>query len=251
MNWTADVDVLAGIQITEVDMADAGMTVIRQERLLDPAEIARLEALPKAERAIMVGRRSRDPGYERLGEMITQGIRRRVESLLDANDIGIDRLLSVKRDAVFVTGPSPARVILQDGTVFKKKNGYTAFARLGRVEVYAVPKRGAFDLKGIPGEKRELHRESTMRMVLDVLGLLELGRIDEAADTLRLFREDYVSRRLPVAFYREFNADSAFAMRGGKKVFLFDGTGGDLDPADLEISHNIHHVIGPLVRALA
>jgi hypothetical protein len=48
MNYTADVDVFLG-QITEVDMASAGMTVIRVERLLPPDIIARIEALPKAD----------------------------------------------------------------------------------------------------------------------------------------------------------------------------------------------------------
>jgi HlyD family secretion protein len=186
----------------------------------------------------------------REGDLVTAGIRKRVDAMLQQNDVGADRILSVKRDAVFVTGPAPGRLILQDGTRFKIKGSYTSFASLGGVEVYAVPRRGIADLKGIPDERRELHAKFITRMVLDVLGMIERNNLVEAADTLQQFRRDYAARLLPLGFYREFNSTSAYAVRAGDNVFHLDGES-DVDRSAIEIAYNLKNVVVPLARAIA
>ena len=249
LNWTAPHDVFLG-QITEVDMSAAGLTVIRQEGLLPGPVLARVEALPKSQQSVAVGKLSRLPEYKGLASRVTDGIRRRVDDMLAANEVGPDRILSVKRDAVFVTGPPPARLVLRDGTRFRVKASYTSFAHLGSVEVYAVPKRGMADLKGIPEERRAAHAAFTTRMVLDVLALLERGNLVEAAATLQQFRADYAARLLPLGFYREFNSTSSFALRAGDSVFHLDGEA-DVERGSIEIAYNLRNVIVPLARAIA
>jgi hypothetical protein len=250
MNYTAPVDVFVG-QITEVDMVSAGMTVIRSEGLLPRAVLAEVEALPKHQQSVAIGKLSRTPELKALSGKITDGIRRRVENMLQINSIGDDRILSVKRDAVFVTGPPPARLVLSDGTKFKLKNGYTAFAKLGTVEVYGVPRRGTVDLKGVPEEKRHLHRQFVTRMVLDVLGLIERADRVEAAATLQQFLSEYSALRLPAGFYREFNSASAFARHAGRSLYLIDSDGTDIDKSEIDITHNIRNVVIPLARSIA
>jgi hypothetical protein len=249
MQFTADVDIFLG-QITEVDMADAGMTVIRSERLLPADLIRRIEALPKLQRSIAVGKIARIPAFKGLANKVTDGIRRRVEEMLAMNNVGTERILSVKRDAVFVTGPPPSSLVLRDGTKFRSKGSYTSFAKLGGIEVYAVPKRGMADLKGIPPEKRQSHQQFTTRMILDVLSLLERGSRTEAAHTVQLFRRDYASRKLPLGFYREFNSASSYAVSAGGRVFQLEGEDGIAVDA-LEIAYNLRNVIIPLVRGIA
>jgi len=249
------VDALAGVQITEVDMADAGMTVIREEGLLSHRQIEWLEGLPKGERSVAVGRLSRDRAQENgptLADAITQGIRRRVEAMLALNEVSEDRILSVKRDAVFVVGPPPGRLFLHGTTTrFRLKSSYTAFARLGRVELYGVPRRGTADLKGIPEHKRELHAEFCTRLALDVLGMVERGDRIEAAATLQLFRSDYIAHRLPVGFYREFNPESAFRVAAGRLRFTVEALGSDVPREQLDITLNVRNVISPLARFFA
>jgi hypothetical protein len=250
--WTADVDVVVGAQITEVDLADAGMTVVRQDDLLDAGTVAWLEGLPKRDRSVQLGLISRDhvPG---LAQAITRGILERLRELLEVNAIDEARVLSVKRDAVFLTGVPPGRVQLPSGSVFRLKNTYTAFARLGReVELYGVPRRGTWDLKGVPEARRPLHADHSVRFVLDVLGLLEAGRAGEAAETVQAFRDDYAARRLPLGFYRELNAESRFCLRlGGGNEYRVSTLPSGTDKADLDIMGNFKAVLLPLIRALA
>jgi hypothetical protein len=254
LNWTADLDALCGVQITEVDMHDAGMSIVRADKLLDGPTIKVLEAMPKSARSVEVGKISRERSKKKaagpsLSDLITKGIQRRVEEMLDRNGIGSDRILSVKRDAVFVTGPPPGALVLPDGTRFRAKGSYTSFARLGQVELYCVPKRGTWDLKGVAEERRHLHTE-VIGFVLDVLRIAEFGDAVEAADTVRQFRQDYVRRLLPPAFYRELNAASSFSLRAGGMKFLLDGLGVNFPLGELDISYNVQNVIIPLARAL-
>ena len=250
LQWTRDCDALAGVQITEVDMAAAGLTVIRQDGLLPEHVLTSLEAMSKGQAAVAVGKISRLPAHRDLADRVTRGIRQRVETLLEANGVGEDRLLSVKRDAVFVTGPPPSTLVLPDGTRFRLKGSYTVFARLGPVELYGVPRRAAADLKGIPPERRVLHQDYTVQLVLDVLGLAERGARVEAAATLQQFRRDYVERRLPAGFYRQFNAESAFVVRAGRQLYAFDGAS-ELPVSEVDLAYNLHNVIVPLGRFLA
>lgn len=250
LQWTCDADALVGVQINEIDMVSAGMTVIKLERLLTPSQIKKLEALPKGLVSVVIGKMSRKQEFRGLSDKITQGIRRRVEAMLEYNGITEDRIVSVKRDAVFVTGPTPSGMVLPDGTRFKLKASYTCFAKFGNVEVYCVPRRKTADLKGIAPENRDMHMPFIVRMIMDVLGMMERGDLVEAADTLRQFREDYVSRKLPMGFYREFNSGSSYTARVGRRLFQFDGEA-DLAPENIDISYNLLNVIVPLARAIA
>ncbi len=236
-------------------MREAGLTVIRADGLLPPGEIDFLERLPKSERSIAVGKlsgeRSRGREGPSLSELITRGIQLRVEAMLEANGIGTSDILSVKRDAVFVMGRPPSRLSFEDGTVFRIKNTYTSYARLGRVELYCVPRWKRWDVKGIGEERRSLHSEFTVQLAMDFLGMWQAGETKEAAATLQQFRGDYVGLRLPVGFYREFNAGSAFCIRAGGSRFLVDYAGEDFPRSDLDIVFNLRSVILPLARALA
>ena len=249
MNWTAPHDVFIG-QITEVDMASAGLSVIRIERLLSPAQIARIEALPKSERSIFIGKLSLNRAHKELSQRITDGIRMRMGQILALNDIGIDRLLSVKRDAVFITGPSPSKLRLPDSTAFAIKSSYTSFAKLGIVEGYAEQRRKIVDVKGLSKDRRHLHANYITRMITDVLALMEQNRLRDAAATLQLFRREYVNLLLPVEFYREFNAASAYLMRVGSASIHCDNIGTEFPLSSIEIAYNVRNVIIPLARSI-
>jgi hypothetical protein len=251
LQWTAPVDTLVGTQIVEIDMVSAGMTVIRIDGLVPPDVLARLEAMPKRETSVAVGKLSRTREHAGLSGAVTEGIRRRMELILLENGYAADEILAVKRDAVYVVGRSPSRLVLPDGTAFKIKGAYNAFARLGNVEVYAVPRRGTADVKGMDAEDADLHRPFILRMVLDFLAMVAAGRVDEAASTLARFRSDYVRRLLPVGFYREFGASAGLQLRtpGGVAYQVRGAAGIPID--ELDIAFNVRNVIVPLARSIA
>jgi hypothetical protein len=235
-------------------MSDAGMTVIRAEGLLGDSDVRWLEGLPKLERAVEVGKLSRERvgpgGGKTLSKAITEGISMRVEGMLLANGIDRSRIVSVKRDAVFVSGPPPSVLSFADGTAFRVKGSHTCYVRLGRVELYCTPSRRRWTLKGVADDRMGLHGPYSVELAMDVLRLLEAGSPAEAAATICQFRRDYVARRLPLGFYREMNGRSSFCVRAGRMRFLVDEVDDGFPRDTLEITHNVRTVIVPLVQAL-
>ena len=250
LQWTTPERLLVG-QLYELDMTEAGMTVIALDRLLPDGDIAWLRSLPKADRSPAVGRISRDRPDLRLSAKVTEGIKRRMEEILQVNAVQPDNIVSVKRDAVILCNVQPSTLRLKDGTQFKVKGSFSCFAKFGQVEFYAVPSRGLWDIRGIAKEKRGLHEAGCVRIILDMLRMIERGQRGDAAATLAQFRRDYLARRLPIAFYREFNADSAYALRVEGEVFKLPGGAGEVPPDDLEVAYNLRNVVVPLAAMIS
>jgi hypothetical protein len=88
--------------IYEMDMKDAGMSVIRSFKLLPPKIISKLEALPKRQRAIKVGLlRKKDLAFSK---EFHGGMRLVVDEFIRTNEIAESRVICIKNDAVFITG---------------------------------------------------------------------------------------------------------------------------------------------------
>ena len=249
LNWTAPVNLFIG-QITELDMVSAGLSVIKAERLLPVNIIQRIDRLPKHKQSIAIGKISRLTEFKSLASDITKGIQRYVNMMLTNNNVSEDRILSVKRDAVFITGPCPGQLIINPFIKFKAKHSYTSFIKIGSIEVYAVPKRSIVDIKGIPNERIDRHKDGIIRLVLDFLRYIEIDNANEAAETLQQFRDDYLQRKLPINFYREFNAMSLYAVKAGGHIYQLE-LGDGLTVNDIEILYNLHNVIIPLAQAIA
>lgn len=249
LNWTAPVNLFIG-QITELDMVSAGLSVIKAERLLPQDVIKRIEALPKSKQSIAIGKISRIPEFKSLATLITQGIQRYVNELLTINGVSEDRILSVKRDAVFITGPCPGNLQVNTFIKFKAKHSYTSFLKLNGIEIYAVPKREIIDIKGIPDNRISYHKNGINRLILDYLGYVEKGNTIDAAETIQQFRIDYLNRKLPIDFYREFNALSLFAIKAGLHIYQME-LNDKHHINDIEILFNLYNVIIPLAQAIA
>jgi hypothetical protein len=249
LNWTnSNIDVFVG-RIIEVDMVSAGMTVIKQEQLLPLALIARLEKIDKSKRSIAIGKLSRITTYKSLADKITSGIRKRMEMLLAYNNVPLENVISVKRDAVFLSGIPIANLVLPDGTKFKIKNSYTSMAVFGKIEVYCVPKKRKIDIKGIDDTNKSYHEKYLIEFILDILSLAESGNKILAAKTIQQFRKDYLDLKLPLGFYRSFNTLSVYIIPSNhNRMYLYDGN--NIPKDKIDISYNLKNVILPLIRSL-
>ena len=249
MNWSTSQTMYLG-QITELDMVSAGLSVIKADKLLPLHLIKRLDALPKKDRSIAIGRLSTIPELKNLAKIITDGIRNYLNEFLNINGVSSERIISVKRDAIFITGPCPGSLKLNEHVAFKPKNSYTSFLKLNGVELYAVPKRRMVDIKGIGQNNIALHKNFLVEMILDYLGHVERNKRNIAAETLQQFRYDYVNKKLPLGFYREFNATSKFAIQYGSHAYQlsFDDS---MDIDLINILYNLKHVIIPMAKVIS
>ena len=215
-------------------MVSAGLSVIREDKLLPIQLIQRIEALPKHERSIFIGKLSLLPAYTNLAKIITDRIKFWLNEFCIMNSLVKEDILSVKRDAVFLVGNYPTNLSVNMNIKFNVKSSYSVFMRIGQLELFISTAKNLIHVKGIDDTLVEkYHRNAFLMFILDFVKSVETQKLAEAAETLQLFKTEYTNLALPVDFYRELNSSSLFRMRSlaGRCTTLIE----TIDPKDMEL----------------
>ena len=108
---------LTNAAIVEYDMQDAGFSIIKENKLLNPAVISQLEQVPKAVRTIQIGQlQNTDNEFKSaMSELFVYYIERFVEE----NQLDENNVLRITKDSVMTVNKS-CTVQLLDGIFFNK-----------------------------------------------------------------------------------------------------------------------------------
>ena len=246
--WTTKQPVITKVTIIEADIKDAGMSIIRRDKLLPQSLINQLEKLPKHDRSVQVGKLSRTEEYRGLSKTITVGLKQSMLEFCNANEIPDHDIISVKRDAVFIKNIKPRILVFDNDLVeFKLKNIYTDFMVFNGIEMYFNYSKRTVDIKGIADLEKSLHQDYLIKLIFDILELVRLNKYSLILDTLVQFRMDYVTKDLPLGFYRELNSTSGFPLELGKNKYVFKSVTEDKFEY-INIQYNLVNVIIPLVK---
>lgn len=260
--WTNPTDLFIG-EIIEYDMSDGGFSIIKEECLLPPAEIRRLEKLPKGfERNEAVGklRYSKDPSIRDIGKKLEKLFAKYRIIFAMKNDIDINEIFSIKRDALFLT-----RYVDQtefgNYIKFKEKHKYDIYFLLGQnelvtnfqsrhktYEIYYDTFSDDIAVKGISDEKIEAYHTSGILSLIKKY-LRYVSRFDYQGATKLVVNaiDDYKFHRLPIEYYREFNDESCYKFQIDGK--LFSTTEADISMIEhLDIRYNFNHIMVPMLN---
>ena len=260
--WTNSTDLYIG-DIIEYDMKDGGFSIIKEEKLLPPNEIHRLEQIPKGiERNTAVGklRYSKNEAIRNTGKKLEQLFAKYRIMLADKNDLELSDIFSIKRDAVFLT-----RYINQtefgNYINFREKHKYDIYFLLGKdelktnfetrhrtYEVYYDTFTDDISFKGIKDELVELYHMNDIVPIIKKY-LRYICRFDYEGATKYMVRviDDYKYHRLPIGCYREFNDQSDFKFQVNGKSF---GTSeADISMIQyIDIRYNFNHILVPMLN---
>lgn len=239
--WTEDVDLLLS-DIIEYDMRRAGLSIIRQDKLLSDNEIQRLANLDKHESDKAIGKLYlKNKQFKELHMKGFQKYRIRFGELNELNDSDI---LSIKKDAIFVKKYCDITQIA-DNIEFREKNHYEAFLKIRKMEIYWSPTR--MDVKGISDERLELHRPYMLETISRFVRLLSQYDYEKATKFIVKVMNDYKIRNLPVGYYREFSSDSNYVHNVNGKVMLLHNVGESFK-SQIDIAYNYLNVLVPLLQ---
>lgn len=259
--WTKPVDLFIG-EIIEYDMKDGGLSIIKEENLLPPSEIKRLEDIPKGlERNVAVGKLkySKNPAIRDTGKKLEQLFTKYRIMLGDVNDIELNEIFSIKRDAVFLT-----RYINQtefgNYINFRQKNKYDIYFLLGKdelitnyetrhktYEVYYDTFTDNISFKGIRDDVVRYHMDGMVKVIKKYLRYI--SKFDYVGATKYIVKviDDYKSHRLPIECYREFTEESDFKFQINGKSF--GTTEADISLINyIDIRYNFNHLLVPMLN---
>ena len=265
MNWAND-DIVRVIDhtITEYDIKSGNTSILRAyPEIFDPPvpieEIERLESMEKQVRVVAVGlmakrrkgfAKSMEDGFNRAVKTFLQQNHLMDDEYGHPNEIG-DRVIDIKRDAVFVIGNPVPQTMVGDYVNFRPKNVYRGYFRIRRYEFFYDPDSNKVDVKGLDDSLLPKHENGILELIRTLYqGLLESpGRRDVMSRWMAEFAQAYLDKELDFEYYREFNSSSQFKVNMGGQVFEMDAIHED-DLPYLDITYNYVNIIVPLINVI-
>lgn len=199
-----DIEYLFNAEIIEYDVRDAGFSIIQQYHLLDKDTIMMLSKLTKQERHIAVGKiQGRDKAFSQ--EFMKKFAEVRKVFLL-TNDVDENEIISVKRDAFFLTRPCKR---LQFGKVqFRPKSTYSSYLRFSNNHNIEIYYGDGLEIKGMSDLAVGVHRLYLLEFIKTIINAIETQDLG-IRRYLTKFISDYKAHRLDDGYYVEFNNISA------------------------------------------
>ena len=235
-------------QIVEYDIKSGNTSIMRTYRLAPEKEILQLESLDKKERVVEIGKKMRRD--KEFSKKLEKGFNDAVQQFIKQNQIPHDKIVSIKRDAVFVSSYPITQLDVGDSIHFVPKNEYCGFIKLNHLEFY-IRSDKTIDVKGISDDKLYLHEDG----VLDIIRYGYQLCVDSNMDYFEISRgmselvQSYKGRELSLNSYREFNPSSAFRIHQlGKEIMMENISEAMLNRCD--IYYNYDKIIIPLIRVL-
>ena len=225
--------------IVEYDMKDAGLSLIKEYKLLPKKKIEHLEVLKKKARVIEIGNIQRNDEEFKLNLATAFAAARK--EFFTQNDIADSDIISIKKDAIFLNR------LVDNGEVgkyinFREKNNYTSYIQLNKMELYYNPSK--LDIKGLDDALFPLHEEYIIKFIKSFFNKMETAKDIDVLSFCRRFIDKYKERSLEVGYYREFNFKSLFRTSEGLlyEVFWED------EKDKLDISYNFQNILLKLVQ---
>lgn len=200
-------------RIIEYDMKAANISCLLENNCITAEYYNYLNSMPKREREIQVGMdRIMHPEFSTI---INKTIKAAKIELVKANDINPSSIVRVANDAVYINTPVDLNITRFGNYLeFRPKGVYSVFVKLNRVIIFLNLLENNsvdIDIKGI-GKNMELHSNGILSAIATTVMLTERDSIDSGLNYISSIIEEYVNLRLPIDFYREFNAESCYRL---------------------------------------
>lgn len=239
-NWTNPTIIyLFNDTIFEYDIKSAGTSISEYYKLLPKETLDTLKNAKKEKRVVMEGNLQRDNKEYR--DRLNEGFKNIRKLFIESNGLTEDDIISIKKDAIFVT--RKVRFTKFDCVHFVKKNQYSSYINTHGKEYYYS--KDVLDIKGISDEAAELHKEGMLRFIIEYFYKAE----NKDKKTLLKYISDtftkYKMLELPVEYYREFDFNSSYNVTTDDSEWK---EWWDDRKDELDIMYNIENIFIPFTK---
>lgn len=240
-NYIAPIPYIISRHIYEYDITKANINVLYYLGEINKEYYEKLKNLPRMKRQIEIGYLLKYT--DGLSDRLSDGIAMFRKRLFDENNIQDHEVLSIKNDAIFVIGRKLKNTIF-DNIEFVLKNHYTTYIRIDKsIEVYfesnSIDGTISLDVKGISDTKLELHHKYMATILADVMYYMETNSISDGLTYISDIYNQYIDRKLPIGYYRNFNANSDYIINANGTLYSMDYCDPDMFMS-LDIGYNLY-----------
>lgn len=234
--------------IYEYDIKSANISVLRESGKLSEALLDKIAAMDKDTRNQTIGNMIRED--KEIWTIIKRGIQDAKYKLFKYNEIKESEVVSIKNDAVFITGRKLKHKTFNNIT-FRIKGEYNLFVNLNGIEFYYSKRYDDIDVKGIDDKTVNStdHQNGIIRFLKTVFKYIVYERYDTLRKYLIDFSIKYKKLELPHDYYREFNEYDFY--RTNYKVPGFEYnllSAGDSDKDIINGIYNYTRFVLPIIQ---
>lgn len=202
-------------RIVEYDIKSANITMLRKYGKISDEYYNYLSRLPKLDREKEIGLLIRqDKSYF---DTIQFGILEAKKQLAIQNNIQPESIVRVANDAVYINTPYNLQYTKFNDVEFKEKSISNVYVKIGTNILIFVSFIGDdidIDIKGISKSHQTLHQNHMVSFIGNLIYMIERVSPVDALKMITDFYNNYVNLRLPVEYYREFNGESFYKIKG-------------------------------------
>ena len=212
VNYSIGLPYISNI-ITEYDLQKANISALKYYNIIDDNQYNKYLKIPKQTREVEIGLMiKKNP---EIYNYIKNGIHKAKELFFKINNIKDNEVVSIKNDAIFLTGSRSIQCNINNSFIFIPKNTYTFYMKtIYNMEIYysynQISNSESIDVKGIKNSKLEYHRNYMINFICTILYMIQTCTIEDTLKYYNNFYNDFITLKLPVEYYREFNSISKF-----------------------------------------
>lgn len=194
--------------IREYDMKSAGISIIKELKLLPKETIDKLSRSDDSNwKHTMIGKMQRDD--PKLKDGLSNGFAEMRKRFISANNLAIDDIISIKKDAFFVCKPCYNQQV-GEHVLFREKHKYTSYIRIDkRIELYYSSFLENIDVKGISDDNIGKHKDYMLNLFTRYFNTMET-KPKSIQPFIKTTIDKYKWREYDVEYYREFNNKSIY-----------------------------------------
>ena len=198
--------------ITEYDLRKANISALRYYNIINDEDYNILLSMPKKVRELNIGMMIKKDIS--IFKHIKNGIIKAKELFFNINNIEDREVLSIKNDAIFLMGTRNIQCNVNELFTFVPKNTYTFYMKSMHLQIFygynQINNSEVLDIKGIKDIQLEYHRDYMVNFLCSLMYMIQNNTIEDTIQYYNNFYEQYINRKLPIGYYREFNATSKF-----------------------------------------
>ena len=239
-------DFIKSASIKEYDIEAAGLNILIAKKMLTDKQIEYYSNLPKKERNIKLGLLQRGKDGRPYAKAVSDGLKEYRLKFFEANNIDENKVLSIRRDAIFVVNTNIKEKRF-DNIRFRAKNTYSTYYQINKCDFLYSDRKDKLDIKGIDDENIKLQEDY---LLYDIKKIIKLNQVSSraACDYLYDFANKYRHKKLDVEYYRELDK-GFFRIKKLKINGNYIGTR-SASINDIDIRYNYLKYILPLINMI-
>lgn len=217
--YISNTEFIIGVLIREFDISKANISVLRDANILSEQQYQYYLCCDRMERQIAIGKlQGSNP---EVVEILKAGILNAKRVFMEANNIDDSEILYIRNDAICIVGDRYiSRLQITDRVAFRESARYTSFYRFGSVHLLyyydVINQKEHMDVKGLGNDDSSalsLHKDFMIDFLSELFYTAQVEGIQNAIKLLAIVYQDYISMKMNIRYYREFNSMSNYKLK--------------------------------------